>query len=202
MSGEKRVRLRRNPAGMILATALVAMLAVFIGPEMAQPQQKPKIPSQKSDKGLPSVFASVLPQIKAKSRVPVLLPSELPSPISTAKYVVTAEPDADKYGIGLYYEREPDGGYFGFAASFSAEGKSKFNPRELTNFERVDLAHHLHGFFRAVSCGGSCAPANLWWEKNGVLYTVQLELSTSLSDEDQEKTIVAVVDSAILAGPR
>ncbi len=38
-----------------------------------------------ADKFLPEPLASVLPKIKAKSRIPVLLPSDLPQPISRAK---------------------------------------------------------------------------------------------------------------------
>jgi hypothetical protein len=188
----------------ISATTLLATMIFSADEYIAQPQEEPEIRSPKTISQEPplAVFASVLPRIKAKSHVPVLLPSQLPPPITKAKHAVIGTAKAGKYGIALYYEREPDGGYFGFAASFSAEGRAKFNPRELTNFEPVSLAHHLHGFFRAVSCGGSCAPANLWWEQDGALYTVQLELSPSLSEKSQQKSIVAVVDSAILGGPR
>ena len=37
---------------------------------------------------LPRVFVSVLPEIKAKSRVAVLLPTELPRPFEDAKHAV------------------------------------------------------------------------------------------------------------------
>jgi hypothetical protein len=186
------------------ATILLAMLNFWVGPGVTQSQEKPKVRSSITIGHNPPlrVFASVLPQIKAKSHIPVLLPSELPSPISTAKYAVIAGPEADKYAVTLFYERQSEAAYFGFAAFFSAEGKPDFKPQELPNVEPVDLAHHLHGFFRAVSCGGSCAPANLWWEEDAVLYVIQLGLSPSTDERDQEKTIVAVVNSAILAGPR
>jgi len=124
----------------------------------------------------------------------------LPQSIAKAKHAVIGTAETDKYGIGLYFELGV--GDSGFAAFFSAEAKPKFRPQELSDVEPVNLTRHLHGFFRAVSCGGSCAPANLWWEETGCLYQVQLMLNADLSDEDQEKTIVAVVDSAILAGPR
>jgi hypothetical protein len=66
----------------------------------------------------------------------------------------------------------------------------------------VKLSRGLVGYFRSVSCGGSCAPANLWWEEDRALYQIQLKLSPTLSESDQQKTITAVADSAILAGPR
>ena len=179
---------------------VLATLAFSADPSIAQSQGKPKVRSQDPDTSLLGVFASVLPQVKARSHIPVLLPSELPEPIRKAKHALVEKAVPTEYAISLYYELGV--GDSGFAAFFSAQGKPKFNLRELPNVEPVNLAHSLHGFFRAVSCGGSCAPANLWWEEGGVLYQIQIELSPSLSEQSQEKSIVAVVDSAILGGPR
>jgi len=150
-------------------------------------------------RSLPAVLASVLPEIKAKSPVPVLLPSELPDPIGKAKHAIVGA-SADGYGITLYYEL--DIGDAGFAASCSAQSKPGYHPWELGNVREVKLPHGIRGFFRPVSCGGSCAPVNLWWEEGDVLYQIQLDLSPTVSEQDQEKSITAVADSAILAGPR
>lgn len=196
MTGNIRLR--------ISATAVLVTM-IFSGvPYIAQPQNKPETDAQSTISHKPplAIFASVLPRIKKRSHVPVLLPGQLPPPIAKAEHAVIGTAEADKYGIALYYERQPDGGYFGFAASFSAERKSKFDPQELLNSEPINLARHLRGFFRAVSCGGSCAPANLWWEENGVLYVIQLQLSPEMSDRSQENAIVAVANSAIMGGPR
>jgi len=147
---------------------------------------------------LPAVFTSVLPDVKAKCHVPILLPSELPKPISDAQHAVIQKATADRYSVGLFYEL--DVGNAGFAANFGAEASPKYAPSELG--AEVKLARGTRGFFRPVSCGGSCAPANLWWEVNGVLYTVQLRLLPSNSEKSQQATITAVANSAILAGPR
>jgi len=199
--------MRRSRLLRVCATTVLTFLIFSVDHCLAQSQKAPGTPSHSAahvtrSKSLPGVLAPVLSQVKAKSHVPVLLPSELPSPIATAKHAVVDKAEVDEYGITLYYERESNGGYLGFAAFFSAEDKLKFSPRQLSNVETVNLVHGLHGFFRAVSCGGSCAPANLWWEEDGVLYVIQLELSPDLSDRSQENTIVAVVNSAILDGPR
>jgi len=148
---------------------------------------------------LPAVFVSVLPDVKAKSHVPILLPSELPEPIARAKHaVITAE--TDNYTIALYFKLGV--GFSAYAASFSGGPSPKFSLRELPNVSEVKLAHGFRGFFRPIFCGGSCAPVNLWWEDGGILYQIQLRLSSSVSEQDQEKTIEAVANSAILAGPR
>lgn len=155
-----------------------------------------------SSKPLPTVFASALPQIKARTRIAVLLPStfrffEVSGP---AKHAVVDEVTKQKYAISLYSQLGV--GDSGFAAGFAANAKPKFDPAELGNTRAVKLSHGIRGFFRPVSCGGSCAPANLWWEQGGVLYTIQLELGDGWSEDYQQAAITAVADSAIDAGPR
>ena len=152
-----------------------------------------------SSKTLPRVFSSALSEIKAKSGVPVLLPSELPKQFAGAQYARVGNAAASGYTIELYYKLGI--GDAGLAASFSAQPKPNFGLSELPNVRSVNLAHGISGFFRAVSCGGSCAPANLWWEQNGTLYQVQLK-SLAGSEADQEKSITGIADSAINAGPR
>jgi hypothetical protein len=150
-------------------------------------------------KSLPDVFLSVLAEVKAKTRVPVLLPSELPKPFNDAKHA-SAGASADDYAVSLYYEL--GAGDAGFAASFGASGHLRFSPRELGNVRKVKLANGIAGFFRPVSCGGSCAPSNLWWEEGAVLYQIQLKLRSTLHEKDQQRVIMAVANSAILGGPR
>lgn len=193
--------MKRNLLLVISATTLLATLTLSADPHTGQSQGKPNDRQQNQipDKSPLAVFAQVLSQVKARSRIPVLLPSELPSPIATAKHAVVDTAEVNKYGLVLYYELGM--GDAGFAASFSVDGKPKFNPRELPNVEPTNLAHGLHGFSRAVSCGVSCAPANLWWEEDGILYQVQLKIP-SLSEQSQEEALVKVVNSAIVVGAR
>ncbi len=148
----------------------------------------------------PDVFLSVLARVKAKTRVPVLLPTELPRPFSNAKHASVDKATTDEYAVSLYYEL--DAGDAGFAASFGATNNPTYSPRELENVRQVKLASGITGFFRPVSCGGSCAPANVWWEQRSVLYQIQLKLSSSLREKNQQGIITAVANSAILAGPR
>jgi hypothetical protein len=152
----------------------------------------------KPSKPLPEVLASVLLQVRAKSRMSVLLPTELPQPFGRAKHAVIERAGPGEYAISLYYQMNV--GDAGFAALFAANANPKDSPAELGNVRVVKLARGLRGYFRPVS--GSRAPANLWWEESGALYQIQLKLRSSLREGDQEKTMTAVADSAILAGPR
>lgn len=149
---------------------------------------------------LPDVFRSALAEIKAKTNVPVLLPAKLPRPFRDAKHASVDKATEDEYVVSLYYEL--NAGDAGFAASFEGTKNPRYSPRELGNVRQVKLASGITGFFRPVNCGGSCAPANLWWERGRVLYHIQLKLPSTLREEKQQAIIMAVGNSAILAGPR
>src|SRR5262249_7925055 len=153
-----------------------------------------------ASQSLPEGFASSIHAVKAKTRVPILLPSALPDPIGKAKDTVVQSVAEDSYAISLYYELGI--GDAGFAANFTAQAKPNYTPEDLGNVQPTALARGLIGFFRPVSCGGSCAPANLWWQQNGTLYQIQLKLSSTMSERDQLKALTAVANSAITTGPR
>jgi hypothetical protein len=96
------------------------------------------------------------------------------------------------YFISLYFAETPSNG--AFAAGF---GRSARVFGDLPNTRPVALAGGLIGMFRAVSCGGSCAPANLWWEQNGVMYQIQIKLRSTLRERDQERILVETANSAV-----
>jgi len=151
-------------------------------------------------KSLPDSFVSVLAEVKAKTKIPVLLPTELPAPFNGAKHAIVAKATAGGYAMELYYDLEM--GDAGFAATFAAQNNSHYSLRELSNVREVKLAAGITGFFRAVSCGGSCAGANLWWEQGAVQYQIQLRLPSTQRERKQQRIITAVANSSILAGPR
>ena len=179
-----------------MKTEIIAVsLMVFGGWASSKPAPAPPV-----DRSLPQTVASVLAQIKAGTSVPVLLPTELPRPFSDAKNAVVEKIAADEYALALYYEVGK--GDAGFAVSFGAKNNALYSPRELPNVREVKLVGDVVGFFRPVSCGGSCAPANLWWKRGSAPYQIQLKLPSALSEKKQLEIITAVADSAILAGPR
>jgi hypothetical protein len=179
------------------------LAAVFILVGSANAQQVAPNRGQPTADGsssLPKPFAAVLPEIKARSRVPVLLPSEISKAIAGAGYAFADKASENEYAILLYFK--PGIGDAGFAASFAAQAHPGYEPQELPNVRKVKLSDGIIGYFRPASCGGSCAPANVWWEEHRVLYLVQAMLSPATSENDQQLAITAIADSAILAGPR
>jgi len=107
---------------------------------------------------------------------------------------------ADEYVVSLYYEL--DAGNAGFAASFQATDNPRYSAQGLGDIREVKLATGITGFFKPVNCGGSCAPANLWWKEGSVLYQIQLKLPSTLREKNQQRIVTSVANSAILAGPR
>lgn len=179
-----------------MKTRIVAVFLMVVG---CYASGKPQTTSL-AGKSLPDVLASVLAEVKTKTSTPVLLPSELPTPVSDAKHAIVEKATTSEYAVSLYYELGM--GNAGFAGSFGAKNNADYSPRELPNVRKVELTGGIVGFFRPVSCGGSCAPTNLWWEQGATLYSIQLKLPSTLDEKKQLAIITSVANSAILAGPR
>lgn len=142
------------------------------------------------------VFKPALEQIQSKTRIPILLPSKLPSAIpESAIKLASGEVRKDGYFISLYYSEDANASY---AAGFGGSTLI-LQDRDLPNSARVALSDRRTGIFRPVSCGGSCAPANLWWEQNGVMYQIQVKLSPDLPERDQQKILVETANSTVAA---
>jgi hypothetical protein len=145
-------------------------------------------------KGSAPVFAPALEQIESKTHIPILLPSKLPSGIPESGIkLASGEVRKDGYFISLYYSEDANASY---AAGFGGS-TIILQDRDLPNSARVALSDRRTGIFRPVSCGGSCAPANLWWEQNGVMYQIQVKLSPDLPEKDQRKILVETANSTV-----
>jgi hypothetical protein len=183
------------------ATLVVLFLAGCSESQVPASAPTPNRPQREQGQEPAEVFLSVLAELKEKAEVPILLPSELPGP--KAGLWAFGRGQTAEYEISVYYEND-DGSHFGVDANFYGmfSGTKSQPPTWLAELKEVKLAGGHSGFFMPISCGGSCAPANLWWVSDDVSYNIQLKLFSSLSEQDQEKTITKVANSAILAGRR
>ncbi len=153
---------------VVLGTAIAAVAHAQSGNKPAPSYSaRASSPAQPATP-VPKALVSALAKVKAKSRIAVLLPDELSDPIAKAKYAIVETASEDEYVISLYYELGV--GESGFAASFMANAHPNYGPKDIGNVSEVKLSRGLVGYFSPVSCGGSCAPANLWWEDNQILY--------------------------------
>jgi hypothetical protein len=185
-----------------LRIAVVAVFCVALATGVSAQSSGGPAPSHTENpaKPLPKTLASILAEVKSKTSIAILLPDELPNDLAKAKYATVEEASSNKYAVSTYYELGI--GDAGFAAYFAAEFHADFQPKDLPNVSEVKLSHGLVGYFRPVGCGGSCAPANLWWEKDQILYQIQLKLSPSVPESAQQQALTTAANSAILAGPR
>ena len=141
------------------------------------------------------VFKPALEQIQSQTRIPILLPSKLPSHIHERDIKLAwGTVSEDGYFIALYLT-EP-GSNASFVAGF---GGSTRVLRDLPNTRPVALAGGRTGTFRPVSCGGSCAPANLWWEQNVLMYQIRMTLRSTAKEADQQRILVETANSTVIA---
>jgi len=148
-------------------------------------------------KGPAPVFRPALEQIQSQTRIPILLPSRLPSAISERDIkLASGEVREDGYFISLYFSEDASNAVY--AAGFGGSTRI-FGLQDLPNTGRVALSGGRTGMFRPVSCGGSCAPANLWWEQNGVMYQIQITLGSGSPEKSQEKILVETANSMVTA---
>ena len=64
-----------------------------------------------------------------------------------------------------------------------------------TRAQRLKLRNGEPGWFIPVSCGGSCAPATLYWQMPHASYWLQMKLSSELPISEQRKELLDTVDS-------
>jgi hypothetical protein len=153
-------------------------------------------PAMGQAKGPARVFTPALEQIQSKTRIPILLPSKLPSAIPESGIkLASGGVRKDGYFISLYCSADANASY---AAGFGGSTLI-LQDRDLPNSARVALSNGRTGIFRPVSCGGPCAPANLWWEQNGVMYQIQAKLNPDLPEREQQKILVETANLTVAA---
>jgi hypothetical protein len=141
---------------------------------------------------LPELFANVLPKVKEKTTVPVLLPQRYRS--DSRKNFPTGSGAENSYTLSIAAARNCGGATACFVADFAAKRGAR------PSFKRkVRLAHGRTGHFKPLSCGASCSPPMLEWRQNGVLYWIQAHAGTA---SQEKRRLVRMANSAIRHGPR
>jgi hypothetical protein len=140
-----------------------------------------------------AVFKPAIEEIRFQTRIPILLPTKLPSRIRERDIkLAVGEIRNDGHFISLYFADPGDNA--NYAAGF---GASLLVFRTLPNTRPLALAGGRTGIFRPVSCGGSCAPANLWWEQNRVMYQIQINLRINLNEKEQRRILVETANASV-----
>ena len=161
---------------------LLAVAALLLAPAAA--------PAKTID--LPDLFANVLPQVKARTTIPVLLPQRYRSEFK--KHFPSGAGHKRSYTLSIGAVRNCGGATACFVADFAAREGAK--PSFKT---KVKLAHGHTGHFKPLTCGASCSPPMLEWRQGGVLYWIQAHAGTA---KQEKRRLVRMANSAILHGPR
>jgi hypothetical protein len=169
----KRLSLPLLAASVLLAVAAVAYAKTY---------------------AVPSALGTTLDRVDAKTPLTILLPSRLALDYAGRTYASGAG-GRNSYSLSL--AGAPNcGANVCFLASFGAErgGTPSFR-------RTVRLRGGRTGYFKPLTCGGSCSPPLIQWKSRGNLYSIQAKIPDS-SDAAAQRRMVAAANSAIGAGPR
>jgi hypothetical protein len=141
------------------------------------------------------LFRPAMEEIRGQTKIPILLPSKLPAETNeSAIKSVSGDLTNTGYNISLYYEE----GCGNACYAGMLEGSSHIL-KKIPNTQPAKLNNGIKAKFRPVSCGGSCAPANLWWEQAGAMYSIQIKLNRKMSVNEQKRILVEMANSMTLA---
>ena len=139
------------------------------------------------------VFASVMPELRKQTRVPLRLPSFLPdsgdkdSPV----YAILESADPQGYEIQLAWTEDCNGGN---ACHYGTVQGSVTPPAEDSGRKvPVILAGGIKGYFIDSSCGAHCSDSWVRWSENGFHYSIGIKA-------EKKRNLVRVANSAITAG--
>src|SRR3989304_5842648 len=125
---------------------------------------------------LQQMCATALSKTGRHGGIPLYLPSALKKNLGPVKMdALTVEETDDGYHIVLWDQCEPpdeDGlqACLFFQVGLGGQALKSAGSEKTFSTEAVKLANGIEAKFRAVSCGGSCAPANLWWRTSDAEY--------------------------------
>ncbi len=170
----------RPALSSILVT--VALMANVVAVSVAMPQAKSA-----------PVFESAFQDVRGKVQIPILLPSKLPDVISVPDIKLAyGEVRKTGYEISLYYSDL--GTDAALAASFIGSTDIE---KSVPGTSRAVLANGIAAMFRPVSCGGSCAPAILWWQQGSVMYQIQIKLRSTSRRSEQQQILVDTANAMV-----
>ncbi len=165
-------------------TALAALLALAAAPAASADTYT-----------LNSVLGAELARVAKKTDVPVRLPASMNLDTDATLYAF-ATATRRSYSFSLGGSPDCGGANACFIASFSAErgGTPAFK-------RTVRLTRGITGYYKPLSCGGSCSPPLLEWKQGGVLYGIQAKVGVA-GARPQRAEMVRAANSAIRARPR
>ena len=141
-----------------------------------------------------TLFRSVLPRVRRRSGVPILLPSQVPAYVPASQLSASGSGFRRGYSLALASDPRCGGATACFVGSFTGERGGRPAYRRT-----VRLVGGTRGYYKPLTCGASCSPPAVQWVRRGVLY----EISYAGASRTAERgVLVGLAGSAIRTGSR
>ncbi|MBN3925150.1 hypothetical protein [Nostoc sp. NMS4] len=173
----------------VCAVFLLVNLSSFHKSVIANINNQSQLIAQQSKIQLNPVFKSILPKLKQKTQIRILLPKFIPESDGENPIYATIETATQKkYDISLAFTPDCNGASACRLGVVTAEAVTYKTPR-LTG-KRVSLAKGITGYFVDFTCGAGCSDATLTLRQQGVQYVFGLKAGDRTS-------LVKMANSAI-----
>lgn len=124
-----------------------------------------------------AIWQNLLPQLRQKTRIPILLPSQI-SPETETIYITEALATQSSYDIFLGYTPNCTEKHC-FLGSFHA---SRNNDLDIEG-QPASLANGITGYYKERACM-NCGDSSIGWRQNGVSYLIHYKVSRPFSPAD------------------
>ncbi|MBK1987804.1 hypothetical protein A0J48_009680 [Sphaerospermopsis aphanizomenoides BCCUSP55] len=136
------------------------------------------------------VFKSILPKLKQKSQIKILLPKYVPESDGENKlYAIIETVGKNKYDILLGFSPDCSGGTACRLGIISAEAINNKTPKLTGKF--VSIAKGITAYFVDAQCGANCSDSTLTWRQKGVQYTIGLKAGKQTELVKMAKSVIA-----------
>ena len=178
---------------MSVRRALVVAIAVLVAVVMLA------VPATAGDTAVvspPEIFAKKLPGVKSESGIDVYLPSHLRVFTTARRAKGTASSEDGFYDLELGIGSRCNGANACYLANFTGTQGA-----EPAFGRRARLTGDRRGYWKPITCGASCSPAEIQWVQDDVLYSIATKAVGSTA-RSTKATLVKLANNAIKAGPR
>lgn len=153
------------------------------------------------------VLSSTGSKLKAKTRVPLKLPTRIPQE-DYPLYITVNTATSEQYELTIGTDKDCSGGNYCRYGTISGRKISPSTPsveeeyaflndptyqpsvRSTKKMGKVALANGIQGYFIPYVCGANCDDSKVIWEQNGYRYLVGIK-------SGDKKTVVDMANSAI-----
>lgn len=179
-----------NPSTLVQYGIPRDMARTLINRDKGAPEEQPP---------LANLFVPLLPQLQQQTDALILLPSQLP-PFKQPIYV-QSQIRRNSYRINLNLKPNCDGAETCTIGSLTAEPVDPvYYPSDLLT-KKIPLENDIWGYFTPSQCYGICTAPIMEWVWQDTTYRIELT-GIGRTVNEEEAVMVAIVNSAIAAGPR